>query len=323
MRIIIALIILQLLYLPVESQYAFSTGSKGYGAVWSDSSVIKSWAVQCRITRGYMNIEDKSLGLASTGSDISCTGKADNITASLGDSGVAVLSFSEPITDITGNDFAVFENSFDGTFLELAFAEVSTDSIRWVRFPSVSNNQTLTQIGTFGNLDPSKTANLAGKYRAFYGTPFDLADIKDSSGISLTNIKYIRIIDVLGAISGNHVSFDSRGTKINDPWPTPFPQSGFDLDAVAVLKSVSSDIPSTNNFSNMVYPNPAKNKIFVRVDSPSEKSIRVIDVTGRLIKRVTDNDILSGIDISELHSGIYFLEISENRSRSVTRIVKE
>jgi hypothetical protein len=126
-----------------------------------------------------------------------------------------------------------------------------------------------------------------------------------------------------GFSSCSQISFDSKGTKINDPWPTPFPQSGFYLDAVAVLKSVSSRVTATDNTINLVYPNPAKNKIFVRVDSQSEKSIRIIDVTGRLIKRVTDNDILSGIDISELHSGIYFLEISENRNRSVTRIVKE
>jgi hypothetical protein len=33
----------------------------------------------------------------------------------------------------------------------------------------------------------------------------------------------------------NYASCDSQGHQINDPWPTPFPTGGFDLDAVGVI----------------------------------------------------------------------------------------
>ncbi|MFN6048554.1 MAG: T9SS C-terminal target domain-containing protein, partial [Bacteroidota bacterium] len=51
---------------------------------------------------------------------------ASNGVVSLGDGGIATLTFDPPITNGDGFDFAVFENTFLDTFLELAFVEVST-----------------------------------------------------------------------------------------------------------------------------------------------------------------------------------------------------
>jgi hypothetical protein len=39
----------------------------------------------------------------------------------------------------------------------------------------------------------------------------------------------------VGTLLPSHARRDSLGNVINDPWPTPFESSGFDLDAVAVL----------------------------------------------------------------------------------------
>src|SRR5690606_10864157 len=76
--------------------------------------------------------------------------------------------------------------------------------------------------------------NLAGKYVGGYGTPFDLQEMANISGLDINNITHVRIIDVVGSINGN-TRFDASNRKINDPYPTPFPVGGFDLDAVAVL----------------------------------------------------------------------------------------
>ena len=153
----------------------------------------------------------------------------------MGDGGVAVLTFASPIANGPGWDFAVFENSFDGRFLELAFVEVSSDGIHYQRFPSVSLTQTNTQVGSWGLLDPTYIYNLAGKYAAGYGTPFDLEEIKDINPlVDVTRITHVRIIDVVGCLNDAYCSYDSQGNKINDPWPTPFGTGGFDLDAVGV-----------------------------------------------------------------------------------------
>ena len=81
-------------------------------------------------------------------------GKAgDGAIVSLGDAGVAVLTFSTPIRNGQGPDFAVFENAFSNTFLELALVEVSSDGQNFVRFDAISNTDTTLQIGGFGHVD--------------------------------------------------------------------------------------------------------------------------------------------------------------------------
>ena len=59
-------------------------------------------------------------------------------TVCLGDGGSITMTFDNAIRDGEGFDFAVFENSFDEKFLELAYVEVSSDGVNFVRFPNLS-----------------------------------------------------------------------------------------------------------------------------------------------------------------------------------------
>jgi len=77
------------------AQYPPDTGTAGADAIHSDSSIIRSWASVCSVTRGYIRIDDKEAGKASSGDDQDCLGKADNISVSLGDSGIAVINLRE------------------------------------------------------------------------------------------------------------------------------------------------------------------------------------------------------------------------------------
>jgi hypothetical protein len=157
---------------------------------------------------------------------------------SLGDGGIATLTFSAAIFNGEGFDFAIFENSFSDDFLELAHVEVSSDGINFFRFPSVSLSPSDVQVESFGLLDATQIYNLAGKYRLFYGTPFDLQDLANELGLDINSMTHVRIIDVVGSILPEFATYDSQGNIINDPWPTPFPTSGFDLDAVGVIHQV-------------------------------------------------------------------------------------
>jgi len=100
---------------------------------------------------------------------------------------------------------------------------------------SVSQSPILQQTGSFGATLPTRIHNLAGKYRLPYGTPFDLNDIAHISYINPENVRYVRIVDVVGSIDSTWGSRDSKGNLINDPFPTNFASSGFDLDAVGVI----------------------------------------------------------------------------------------
>lgn len=207
----------------------------------ADSSAFRDWAVSCEVVRGLKNITQPDSGYASSGNAVYATGKADApLTISLGDSGYATLQFSAPFYNGPGPDFAVFENGFgsgEESFLELAFVSVSSDGVHFFRFPAFSEHQSSTQMGTFENSDASLFHNLAGKYIAGYGVPFDLDDITDTSLLDKSSITHVRVLDVVGSIDSTYASFDSEGHIINDPWPTAFDQGGFDLDAVGIIHS--------------------------------------------------------------------------------------
>lgn len=298
-----------------DVKVSWSQVPDNYPPVHRYSKAITGWATGCVVQRGPVRADDPGTGLASFGKDEDATGPADNIVVSLGDGGIAVLSFNEPIKNNPGPDFAVFENSFDGKYLELAFVEVSTDSIGWVRFPSISNTQVTIQTEAFGTLDPNLIHNLAGRHPAMFGTPFWLEDLIDSARIDINNINYIRVVDVVGSIDPLYASYDSGGNIINDPWPTPFPQSGFDLDAVAVIdiSLVGVEDFAAGEFS--LFPVPADETLYVKTETSLPASVRIIDIGGRVLTNWYRLNETRAIPLDGLAPGIYMLEI---RSETAT-----
>src|SRR5437868_4541796 len=123
------------------AQFPGPVGTIGTTAMYKDSSGFVAWGKMCNLTKGYQDVSNTSLGYANFGDSSYAIGKADGSIVSLGDGGIAVVTFTTPIKNGPGFDFAVFENSFDGAFLELAFVEVSSDGTTFFRFPATSNSQ--------------------------------------------------------------------------------------------------------------------------------------------------------------------------------------
>lgn len=202
------------------------------------------WASTATIERGPVDATIPDGAVTTFGSTSDATGAVEDGfdptlgVVSLGDGGMAIITFPFPVADGPGPDLAVFENGFSPAFLELAHVEVSSDGIHFVRFPSVSLTQTGSQIGPFENwaIDPTDLHNLAGKYEGGSGTPFDLADLRGTDPmLDVSHITHVRVIDVVGAVNPLLGSTDSLGNLINDPFPTNFITGGFDLDAIGAM----------------------------------------------------------------------------------------
>lgn len=286
--------------------FADVVGSASSNAIHKDSSIIKTWANSATITRGYKDINVKESGLTSVGTEESCYGIADGNVLSLGDSGSVVVSFQNYVINGTGPDFCIFENSFNNTYLELATVAVSSDGEKFVQFPAISNTSDTAQVGSFGSVNTKLIHNLAGKYKANYGTPFDLEELADSTGLDINQIKYIKITDVVGNIK-KYSTFDINNNPINDPWNTPYTSSGFDLDAVGVLNEggiISSITDLTTSNTVELFPNPAKNHIKI---SNYDGLISIYNTTGEILasKNINNNE---SIDISNLEKGIYLIK---------------
>ena len=308
MNRLIAIFVLVLSSLNVWSQYAPQAGIAGSTAVPASSQLIMSWANHCSLQRGWLNIQQKSLGFTSSGDSTLAIGFFDHSLVSLGDSGVATLSFPSMIMNGAGADFVVFENGFtnpnntEEAFLELAFVEVSSDNVHFTRFPARSLTQTNTQIAGSGvYMNARLINNLAGKYVSGFGVPFDLEELNGSPNLDVDHITQVRIVDVVGAIDEWGCKDDSNHL-INDPYPTDFPTGGFDLDAVGVLHQQPNSVEDISRLNVAFYPNPANN--FLIIESKEPIQICLTDLQGRVL--VVENIIaLSKLDISRIERGIY------------------
>jgi len=258
---------------------------------------------------------------ATYGNEYMTIDTADNFVLSLGDGGSATLGFENSITNGPGFDFAVFENGFGDEFLELAFVEVSSDGSHFVRFPAVSLTQDSIQTSTFGTTDATKIHNLAGKYRYFYGTPFDLEDLKDSSGIDISHITKVRIVDVVGSILNDIATKDSRGHKINDPWPTPFNTGGFDLDAVGVIHAASQGLDDRKRtLVIQTVPNPVSDWLTILSSSEMPVSVSCQDLSGRILLQDAFSHYRK-LDLSIYSRGFYIFHFSTTDGQSVFKKV--
>ncbi|PZF71090.1 T9SS type A sorting domain-containing protein [Taibaiella soli] len=302
-----------------QAQFAPQAGVSGTTAIPASSSQFVGWATHCDVQRGWMDIADQSLGRVSAGDSSVVVGAPDNYIMSLGDSGVAVLTFAHPIVNGPGYDFAVFENGFanpnnpEEAYLEFAFVEVSSDGVNYVRFPVTSNTQDTAQIaGTGEYMVASLVNNLAGKYIGNYGTPFDLSELSGAANLDLNNITHVRLVDVIGSI-GALGTVDMNNHKINDPYPTPFPTGGFDLDAVGVINQSTTGVATINgNNAFRIYPNPATEKIVFHCDrTPEGATLSLTDVTGKIVlqQSVSGND--TEINLNACASGLYYLVLND------------
>lgn len=316
--------------LPAVAQYAPQAPLTGHQGIIDSSHLFQEWADGGTIYRGWLNIADKSLGQPTVGNNNSVLGYPDADVYSLGDSGVAVLTFPHSIKNGAGPDFAVFENGFSDplhpemSYMELAFVEVSSDGANFVRFPASCNIQDTLQIDNFSYSNASLVNNLAGKYKVGYGTPFDLEELKNSEGLDINNITHIRIVDVVGALDSVYASFDQSGRLINDAYPTAYISGGFDLNAVGVINS-NKPVTAIHDWAVeagiSAYPNPVTGLLNLKSDSDLQMVCALHDITGKRLMQFTWKR-QAAIHLDNFPQGLYLLHLNNGKNTTVMKIDK-
>ena len=221
----------------VRATYAPAPPDPATTAVAYDDPRIVGWATGVDgylagpgVTDAHFSAPEQGLGPAGTSTlDV----------VSLGNGGSITLTFDAPITDGEGWDFAVYENSFaSDLFLEVGFVEVSSDGTHFARFDSAFAAAVTPSGNASGTA--AQMGGLAGSYMIGYGTPFDLAALRNApmvrqGVVDLASIKSVRIVDIVG----DGTTLDSFGRPIVDPLSSG-PTAGFDLDGIAVLNTARS-----------------------------------------------------------------------------------
>ena len=211
----------------VDSDFPLYQGGHGDAVLPSSAigwaSKVISYEAGLNVDAGWQHTE-QALGVAE--------GNSFNIL-SLGEGGSVTLSFEPPISNGNGNDFAVFENGFIDTYLEIGRVSVSSDGINFVPFDVSYLGE--TPVSAFGAHSGRDILGFAGRYQQGLGTGFDLQQLAHLRAVrdgqlDLSSIVYVRIDDVIG----DGRTIDRLGNKIYDPYPGSA-SAGFDLDAIAVL----------------------------------------------------------------------------------------
>lgn len=326
MKQLISIVSIFMLGMSASAQYAPAAGQQGSTAIHKDTSSIKAWANACSLQLAWQDIADTTLGKVSVGDNTSAVGAANGNVVSLGDGGSATLTFAKPIVNGEGFDFAVFENGFttggNKAFLELAFVEVSSDGVNYTRFAATTHIQDTTQLAMEG-VDCTFLNNFAGKYTSGYGTPFDLQELANEPNLDINNITHVRIIDVVGSINDLYATYDSEGNKVNDPYPTPFPSSGFDLDAIGVIHQKEETSTSINDIAALnigIYPNPAKD--VVHLQCAYDTQITMTDVRGKVCYQSSFINHQT-IDVSQLSQGMYILHANSKGKTATHKLFVE
>jgi hypothetical protein len=170
--------------------------------------------------------------------------------------------------------------------------------------------------------------NLAGKHAMLYGTPFDLEELRDTPGLDINAISHIRLVDVVGSINPQFCSRDAGGRMINDPFPTPFPSSGFDLDAVGVIHDNNPiGIISIDDHRNIsIFPQPANGIVNFSAPEFHDKKglVIILTIDGKLYESYSGVFNSSGslsIDTANFSSGCYIAFILVDGKKFQSKLI--
>jgi len=311
--------------LSIAQSFPPEYGQLGSTAIPKDSTCFVAWADNGTLYRGYIDINDTTVyyqgsNRAVYGELTYAFGPAQGIATnvvSLGDSGYITLTFPQIIFDGAGADFAVFENGFIDHYMELGHVEVSSDGDHFFRFPSISEISLDFQVDNSTTTDCRFVNNLAGKYRVGFGTPFDLSDLANDSLLDKNLIRFIRIVDAIGAIT-NTGSTDQFGTTINDPYPTPFGSGGFDLDGVGIINGFVG--LEELALQPVIFPNPTNDALTIRLQGTAQ--VVIYSITGQEnYTRTIINEGSISFEALNLDEGVYFIRIGDGKNNCVKRIV--
>jgi hypothetical protein len=127
-------------------------------------------------------------------------------------------------------------------------------------------------------------------------------------GLNTDSITHVKVIDVIGSINPIYASYDQNNHIINEHYPTPYPQGGFDLDAVGVIHQLVNGDDEQERETIHFYPNPVNDQLFLQGDISTIDFIQITDEFGRIIqiqKQFTHHII----SFSELKAGMYCLNV--------------
>ena len=90
-----------------------------------------------------------------------------------------------------------------------------------------------------------------------------------------------------------------------------------------IVMDGSSSVNQTANNSFIFYPNPVKDKLFVKVtDISASAEYEIININGSILQKGSISPDLSEINLTSLTKGFYFIKIHTNNNIITESFIK-
>lgn len=217
----------------------------------------------------------------------------DNIML-LGYTSCAATGSSQSVDICNGQSYFVQNaaQTTSGTYYDTLTNAAGCDSIITTTLNVTTLDSTVTAAG------PDLTANAVGLSYQWLDCDNGLMPISGA-----TNANYV------ASANGNYAVQVSDGTC---------------LDTSACIAVIDVSTQQLDFSSLEIYPNPAKDQITIALANvQSGVTAKIVDVAGKLQSTHSIKNQNQIVDISQLASGIYFIEIVSNNTRITKRFYKE
>lgn len=99
--------------------------------------------------------------------------------------------------------------------------------------------------------------------------------------------------------------------------------TGFNVDNVSIAPTVLAVADNQLASNVSIFPNPASNVVNVSADKSQINNITITDLNGRIVKQNTVNNLSKvELNISDLSSGVYMMNVKSNNGSVTKKIVK-
>jgi hypothetical protein len=92
---------------------------------------------------------------------------------------------------------------------------------------------------------------------------------------------------------------------------------------VALNLAGQNSVNNVVDFTTNIYPNPAKNNITIENNNFVISNIELYNITGQLVKTENVNSMSINMNISDLKTGIYILELHTNETSIRRKLIIE
>lgn len=260
---------------------------------------------------------------------------------------------------VASNDDAEESNTNGTVNIEGYFLDLNSDSLvgirfnrpnisqgrevlgAYIQFTSSSNDNSASDIEIFGEygfnarsftLDTNNILNRRTTNESINWVPQAWVLDRDSTAEKTPDLGLIlqEIVNQPGWTEYSSVAFIFRGLNgnrsaysyDNDPFKAPVLTFEYKIQSTI---GIEDNTASVNSLLSEIYPNPAKDRVYLKLHSNKKLSIKVFDMIGNICKSIELNEC-SGVyqmNISNLKAGVYMLSLDNgNISQTEKLIVK-